>query len=867
MRKLILLFVLLISCAEAMHAQLNLLWQELGPTATGGPTMAILVDKRDVTGNTIYAGALGGGLWKSNDAGNYWYQLSCTQGLAVSCITQSNYGDIYFGTGGTEYVSGIRTTFGHVGSGIYSVDANDVVSVIPSTLPLSENGPWLVVQDICVDPFNGNHIIAATILGLYQTYDKVNWQQVYIPNIQGNTAARNVSVNSNASVWAASVGGNDDLALSKDNGATWQLVETSTHPGFPATPGRVVTAFAPGDTNIIYALIASPPSGPAKTLMQSMDKGLTWDTLTFNQYNFAGEQAWFSSCIAVSPAIPSRIYVGGRDVSVFSPPTGPLLVSQHDVPASPNYVHQSVFTIVTNPYQPNTIYLGTEGGIYKCVNAFNNFFTVPQFQPVNRSYNTAALFTVSAGKSGKVFISRDFETLELNSLSIPADVARVNKGWGNAEVSILDDNVVIKAESFGKLTRSINGGQIFSNFLDTFIDPYNLQKPSRCGQFSNEPYFTIYTLVETRNAYNTVDSVWYQATAFLNSGDTVVVSSATNAIPFKWKLQGDLNLGDSIKVPDLVKSRLYMWTSCGLWMADKVIDVNNTKWYKVINAPASFWATTIAATPSGDTLFVGGQSKIIRISGLNGLQLDTLAGSTTALFSADTITRLAFGYVNVSDICVNPNNAAHAIAVISLTDSIPRRMYHTFNGGQTWYPVRGHFKPKVPVYTCIIDRYTGAYIIGAEDGLYTSTDTGFVWQHNIDGFCHAPVYDLQQLPFLSEQCYAIYAATNGRGAWRSFTTTPAGCSVISGLDNLQRGEQSFKAVVFPNPADNTVNVSIQGVEDVTLLITDVTGRTVVNQHSQSGEIQIPVAGLQNGIYMVNARAQGKTFTGKFIVQH
>ena len=50
-------------------------WDELGPANTGGRTRAILIDHRDPSRATIYAGMVSGGLWKSTDRGATWHEL------------------------------------------------------------------------------------------------------------------------------------------------------------------------------------------------------------------------------------------------------------------------------------------------------------------------------------------------------------------------------------------------------------------------------------------------------------------------------------------------------------------------------------------------------------------------------------------------------------------------------------------------------------------------------------------------------------------------------------------------------------------------------------------------------------------------
>src|SRR5687768_4873509 len=42
-------------------------WQERGPNNVGGRTRALMIDPNDPTRKTVWAGSVGGGLWKNTD--------------------------------------------------------------------------------------------------------------------------------------------------------------------------------------------------------------------------------------------------------------------------------------------------------------------------------------------------------------------------------------------------------------------------------------------------------------------------------------------------------------------------------------------------------------------------------------------------------------------------------------------------------------------------------------------------------------------------------------------------------------------------------------------------------------------------------
>src|SRR5258706_12584317 len=69
-------------------------WQERGPSNVGGRTRSILVDKRDATGNTVFAGSISGGLFKTTNFTNAtptWTAVNdFLPNLAIACMVQDN---------------------------------------------------------------------------------------------------------------------------------------------------------------------------------------------------------------------------------------------------------------------------------------------------------------------------------------------------------------------------------------------------------------------------------------------------------------------------------------------------------------------------------------------------------------------------------------------------------------------------------------------------------------------------------------------------------------------------------------------------------------------------------------------------------
>jgi len=80
-------------------------WEERGPDNVGGRTRAIVVDVSDATGNTVLAGSVGGGIWRTTDAlaaqPNWTPVDDFMDNLAVGCMAQDTFDtDVFYaGTG------------------------------------------------------------------------------------------------------------------------------------------------------------------------------------------------------------------------------------------------------------------------------------------------------------------------------------------------------------------------------------------------------------------------------------------------------------------------------------------------------------------------------------------------------------------------------------------------------------------------------------------------------------------------------------------------------------------------------------------------------------------------------------------------
>lgn len=287
-------------------------WVERGPGNVSGRTRAIVVDAADPTHRTWIAGAVSGGLWKTNDAGESWVDLAPDlPNLAISALAQapSNPKIIYAGTGEGHFNIGAVA-----GAGIFkSVDGGDTWMQLEATATAFEHR---FVNSLIVDPKDENVVIAATNTGIYRSADGgVQWTEAYgisksDVEIGSGRVQDLVSQPDNFNVQLAGLHGRG-IGRSTDGGRTWTLVEHSIFGGF----GRVALAFAPSDPSRVYAAVDNVDGSD---IHMSTDAGLSWIPLveeaTYASADWLRGQGWYDNVIAVHPFDADSVFVGGIEL-------------------------------------------------------------------------------------------------------------------------------------------------------------------------------------------------------------------------------------------------------------------------------------------------------------------------------------------------------------------------------------------------------------------------------------------------------------------------------------------------------------------------------------------------------------------------
>ncbi|MCJ7579565.1 MAG: glycosyl hydrolase, partial [Candidatus Aminicenantes bacterium] len=325
-------------------------WRSIGPFRGGRVTAVAGIPGQNFT---YYFGATGGGVWKSEDGGLNWRNVSDgyfkTGSVGAIAVSEWDPNVVYVGMGEAP----IRGNVSH-GDGIYkSTDAGKTWA----HFGLSETNQ---ISRIRIHPKNPELVYAAALghvygpneeRGVFRSKDGgKTWEKVLFRD--SNTGAIDLIIdplNSKiiyASLWESgrtpysltSGGPGSGLFKSLDGGDTW--TELTGNRGLPKRViGKIGVTASPARSGRVWAIVEALNGG----VFRSEDGGESW--LKVNDDRQLRQRAWYYSRIYADSQSPDTVYVlntglyrsidGGATYSSLRPPHG----DNHDLwidPGDPN---------------------------------------------------------------------------------------------------------------------------------------------------------------------------------------------------------------------------------------------------------------------------------------------------------------------------------------------------------------------------------------------------------------------------------------------------------------------------------------------------------------------------------------------------
>jgi photosystem II stability/assembly factor-like uncharacterized protein len=289
-------------------------WRMVGPYRGGRVTAVTGVPNKP---RLYYMGATGGGIWKTENAGISWENISDgyfnVGTIGAIAVAESDSNVIYVGTG-EKSIRGVTTSHG---DGVYkSTDAGDTWTHIG----LSNAGQ---ISRIRIHP--RNHDIAyigvqgqiwgpSEERGVYRTMDGgESWEQVLKVDSQTGAADLRMDPSNSrilyASMWehgrkpwfVLSGGRAGGIFKSTDGGDTWEKLTN----GLPEFIGKVGVDVSASNPDRLYAIVEALPGEGG--LYRSDNGGETWELK--NGTRIIWGRSWYYMHIAADPVNEDIVYV------------------------------------------------------------------------------------------------------------------------------------------------------------------------------------------------------------------------------------------------------------------------------------------------------------------------------------------------------------------------------------------------------------------------------------------------------------------------------------------------------------------------------------------------------------------------------
>ena len=312
--------------------------------------------------NLFYFGAAGGGVWKTENGGRSWDNISDGYfGGSIGAIevAKSDHNVIYVG-------GGEKTVRGNVSSGYGIWKTEDAGKTwTEAGLKNSRHVPRIVTH-----PDDYNTVYAAVLgniykpsedRGVYKSTDGgKNWKKVLFSNAQSGAVDLIMDPNNPrvlyASTWnvqrtpysLSSGGEGSALWKSTDSGENWK--EISKNKGFPSdTLGIIGVTVSPANSDRVWAIVENKEKGG---VYRSEDAGKTWNLV--NDDRSLRQRAWYYTRIYADSKDVDKVYVlnvnyhqstdGGKTYTSDNAPHG----DHHDLWIAPN--------------DPQRMIMGDDGG-------------------------------------------------------------------------------------------------------------------------------------------------------------------------------------------------------------------------------------------------------------------------------------------------------------------------------------------------------------------------------------------------------------------------------------------------------------------------------------------------------------------------
>jgi len=810
-----------------------------GPSNLGGRTRALVVDVTDNTGNTIIAGGVSSGVFRTTDGGASWTKVSPNDEIHnVTTIVQdprSGHQDTwYYGTG-EAIGNSASLTASYFGQGIWkSTDSGMTWTQmsITSSDQTSYDSDFDFIFKLAIHPITGDlyAAVGGKIIRIYD--DGVSMTDEITNGSISSSKHTDVVITSSGRVYAGFSGTNDTDTKgvwTKDpDMGIWSRISHDAMDNPIFTPaGRVVLALAPSNEDKLYVLFGNGSVSDCDTTPAIEADLWMWNqsNTTFTDYSsklpdetgcsdgndpFA-IQGGYDMVVSVKPDNDNFVVIGGTNaykktditatgtfvrIGGYKSANGYAIYGSGDFDLGDMH-HPDIHAMVFNPFDTSVLFTGTDGGVHKTDNVAAG---IVSWTNLNNNYQTLQYYHVNIDPmSGSDIVIGGAQdngtTVGGTDWSEPDSTTQTYYvGGDGGSVAISRDDMCLP------FFVSIQNGVLYRDCPDP--DPTEITPEVMPGTPYDSQFVTLFHLDPDNNK-----TLYYAA-----KGTLLRTTDATHVTSNTWD-----DLGS---------------TTVAFGDEDK-FQVFSTSW-GTYNASTSY------------LLMGGDKGHIYRLDDPQNMTRDlsdavdiTPAGATVISISEPN------KYSVVTGLAIDPTDNDIVLATYSNygTESI----FLTTNAtdpSPTWTLVeRNLSEHSIRSAAIVEDSGETTYFVGTARGLYSSPDpTTTDWVREAPNqIGYALVSDLKYRP----ADHKLLIGTHGNGMYE------ATISATLGTDDFHNVSSVIK--LYPNPVQNSLNVKLLQADGVQMSynIISLSGQTV-SKGVLNGET-INVSQLTTGMYFLQVK--------------
>ncbi|ARV06870.1 hypothetical protein BTO04_09325 [Polaribacter sp. SA4-10] len=818
-----------------------------GPSNLGGRTRSLKVDLSDATGQTMLAGGVSSGVFRTTNGGDSWTKVSPFDEIHnVTTIAQdprSGFQNIwYYGTG--EY-SGNSASIqeSYLGYGVWkSTDSGLTWQQITETASgsfESFDNFFDFIIDIEVHPITGELFVgtagkiyrltvSGAVVELEMESNRIGWTDLEITSTGRVFATIDGSAAFDKGVWTSISGS-----------GSWVKINPPLSDWDPSS--RITLAVAPSNEDILYVLYNNGESNnstnrvPEADLWQLDFSSNTWTNYSSKLPDEPGAdsdgndpfsiQGGYDLVISVKPDNSNFVVIGGTNVYKIADITQDAMFSRIGGYRGPGTYalyneggvnhHPDIHGLEWGTVDMNVLYTGTDGGVHK-TNDINSTFTI--WQNLNNNYLTYQYYHVNM----------------------------VNEA-GN-------DFIIGGAQDNGTTTGGINSGNLNNSSMSDYFggDGAAVAVAKMIVGFSLDGYVVYASTQNGRILRGNKD----QLTADIRPVESYDVADNPEYYPSQFVTYFHMDQDNPLT--------LYYASNHRILRTNNGETVDNDSWELVGGLPFSERVTTFETSrgtynASSSYLLIGGRGgNVYRLDDpQNVTDLSSIKKITPSVVPTSTVDANEGQYT--SDIAVHPTNPDIVMVTYASYGSDIKNIFITSNATSntpTWKEVERNLSAhSVRAAAITVVNNKTIYFVGTARGLYQSDDP-VTKDWSVEGGTIMGIPVISGLVYRSSD-NILLVGTHGNGMFE----TNLNSSLSIDDNNISR----ISLAMYPNPVQLKLRFATNDfkINDTTKFsVYDIKGKEVINGKLKNKSID--VSSLSRGVYIVKLNHENIFISRKFV---